>query len=88
VFQQINDPKSVIAFAERLVGAASRREEKQSQYLAVASFRFAAFAMTIGHFFTWSTLNNLDLDSYIPNAFVLIHISADRYIASTLWLKY
>jgi hypothetical protein len=39
-------------FAERL-------EEKQSQKLgdyAIASFRFASFAMTIGHFITWSTL--------------------------------
>jgi hypothetical protein len=61
VFQQINDPKSVIAFAERLVGAASRREEKQSQYLAVASFRFAAFAMTIGHFFIWSASKGICL---------------------------
>jgi hypothetical protein len=35
---------------------------KQSQGLvdsAIASFPFASFAMTIGHFITWSTLTTL-----------------------------
>jgi hypothetical protein len=34
---------------------AKRSVAKQSKTLAIASFRFAPFAMTIGHFFTWST---------------------------------
>ncbi|MEH2456634.1 hypothetical protein [Nostoc sp.] len=38
-----------VAFAERVA-------DKQSQDIAIASFRFAPFAMTIGHFFTYSTL--------------------------------
>jgi hypothetical protein len=31
---------------------------KQSQDIGIATLHFVALAMTIGHFFTWSTLNN------------------------------
>ncbi|BAY94815.1 hypothetical protein FDUTEX481_03125 [Tolypothrix sp. PCC 7601] len=65
MFQKINDPKPVIASeTECSVRVASRREAiaKSCNYervYAIASFRFAPFAMTIEHFFTWSTLSEI-----------------------------
>jgi hypothetical protein len=47
VFQKINDPKPVIA---------SETKCSNLKVFAIASLRFAPLAMTIGHFFTWSTL--------------------------------
>jgi hypothetical protein len=39
-----------------LRGGTTKQSQKLGDY-AIASFRFASFAMTIGHFITWSTLN-------------------------------
>jgi hypothetical protein len=37
-----------------LRGGTTKQSQKLGDY-AIASFRFASFAMTIGHFITWST---------------------------------
>jgi mRNA interferase RelE/StbE len=44
-----------------LRGGTTKQSQELGDYV-IASFRFASFAMTIGHFITWSTLSDRVLE--------------------------